>query len=237
MSALDEAGSLTYTAPVTTKEESVKFFIDTANLDEIREASAMRILDGVTTNPSLMAREKGDPRDLLAEICRTVPGPVSAEVIALDAEGMLKEGRELAKIADNIVVKVPITLDGLRAISTFHAEGINTNATLCFSPTQALLVAKAGATYVSPFVGRLDDIGQDGMDLIADIVTTYQNYSFATEVLVASIRHPMHVVESMRLGADVATIPFKVIQQLVKHPLTDKGIDQFLADWKAKEGN
>ncbi len=214
----------------------MKFFIDTANLDEIREASAMGVLDGVTTNPSLMAREEGDSREILAEICRIVPGPVSAEVIALDAEGMLAEGRELAKIADNIVIKVPITLDGLRAIGAFRAEGIDTNATLCFSPTQALLVAKAGASFVSPFVGRLDDISQDGMDLIADIVTTYQNYSFATEVLVASIRHPMHVVESMRLGADVATIPFKVIQQLVKHPLTDKGIDQFLADWKAKEG-
>ncbi len=214
----------------------MKFFIDTANLDEIREASAMGVLDGVTTNPSLMAREEGEPREILAEICRIVPGPVSAEVIALDAEGMLAEGRELAKIADNIVIKVPITLDGLRAIGAFRADGIDTNATLCFSPTQALLVAKAGATFVSPFVGRLDDISQDGMDLIADIVTTYQNYSFATEVLVASIRHPMHVVESMRLGADVATIPFKVIQQLVKHPLTDKGIDQFLADWKAKEG-
>jgi transaldolase len=213
----------------------MKFFIDTANLDEIREAAAMGVLDGVTTNPSLMAREKGDPREILAEICRIVPGPVSAEVLALDTEGMLAEGRELAKIADNIVIKVPITLEGLRAIGTFSAEGIDTNATLCFSSTQALLVAKAGATFVSPFVGRLDDIGQDGMDLIAEVVACYQTYSFTTEVLVASIRHPMHVVESMRLGADVATIPLKVISQLVKHPLTDSGIERFLADWKAKE--
>ena len=213
----------------------MKFFIDTANLDEIREAAAMGVLDGVTTNPSLMAREKGDPREILAEICRIVPGPVSAEVLALDTEGMPAEGRELAKIADNIVIKVPITLEGLRAIGTFSAEGIDTNATLCFSSTQALLVAKAGATFVSPFVGRLDDIGQDGMDLIAEVVACYQTYSFTTEVLVASIRHPMHVVESMRLGADVATIPLKVISQLVKHPLTDSGIERFLADWKAKE--
>jgi len=213
----------------------MKFFIDTANLDEIREAAAMGILDGVTTNPSLMARETGDPRETLAEICRIVPGPVSAEVLALDADGMLREGRELAKIADNIVVKVPITLDGLRAIQAFRAEDIDTNATLCFSPNQALLAAKAGASFVSPFVGRLDDVGQDGMELIADIVACYRTYSFTTEVLVASIRHPMHVVESMRLGADVATIPFKVIGQLVKHPLTDKGIERFLADWNARK--
>lgn len=215
----------------------MRFFIDTANVEEIRQAAAMGVLDGVTTNPSLMAKEKGDPRAILAEICRIVPGPVSAEVIALDAEGMLREGRELRKIADNIVVKVPTTLEGLRAIKAFKAEGIETNATLCFSVTQALLVAKAGASYVSPFVGRLDDIGQDGMDLIADIVQLYQNYSFPTEVLVASVRHPVHVVEAARLGADVATIPYKVIAQLIKHPLTDIGIERFLADWKAREGN
>jgi transaldolase len=158
-------------------------------------------------------------------------------VLALDAEGMLREGRELRTIADNIVVKVPTTLDGLRAIKVFKAEGIETNATLCFSVTQALLVAKAGASYVSPFVGRLDDIGQDGMDLIADIVQLYQNYSFSTEVLVASVRHPVHVVEAARLGADVATIPFKVIAQLIKHPLTDLGIERFLADWQARKGS
>lgn len=215
----------------------MRFFIDTANVEEIRQAAAMGVLDGVTTNPSLMAKEKGDPRAILAEICRIVPGPVSAEVLALDAEGMLREGRELRKIADNIVVKVPTTLEGLRAIKAFKAEGIETNATLCFSVTQALLVAKAGASYVSPFVGRLDDIGQDGMDLIADIVQLYQNYSFPTEVLVASVRHPVHVVEAARLGADVATIPYKVIAQLIKHPLTDLGIERFLADWKAREGN
>lgn len=215
----------------------MRFFIDTANIEEIRQAAAMGVLDGVTTNPSLMAKEKGDPRAILAEICRIVPGPVSAEVIALDAEGMLREGRELRKIADNIVVKVPTTLEGLRAIKAFKAEGIETNATLCFSVTQALLVAKAGASYVSPFVGRLDDIGQDGMDLIADIVQLYQNYSFPTEVLVASVRHPVHVVEAARLGADVATIPYKVIAQLIKHPLTDLGIERFLADWKAREGS
>jgi transaldolase len=215
----------------------MRFFIDTANVEEIRQAAAMGVLDGVTTNPSLMAKEKGDPHTILAEICSLVPGPVSAEVLALDAEGMLREGRELRKIADNIVVKVPTTLDGLRAIKAFKAEGTPTNATLCFSVTQALLVAKAGATYVSPFVGRLDDIGQDGMDLIADIVQLYQNYSFSTEVLVASVRHPVHVVEAARLGADVATIPYKVIAQLIKHPLTDLGIERFLADWQARQGS
>jgi len=212
----------------------MKFFIDTANLDEIREAATLGVLDGVTTNPSLMARESGEPRELLREICSIVPGPVSAEVVALDAEGMLAEGRELVKIAPNIIIKVPVTLEGLKAIGAFRAEGIDTNATLCFSVNQALLVAKAGASFVSPFVGRLDDQGQEGMELIADIVQVYQNYGFATEVLVASIRHPMHVVESARLGADVATIPFKVIQQLVRHPLTDRGIEAFLADWKKK---
>lgn len=214
----------------------MKFFIDTANVEEIRQAAAMGVLDGVTTNPSLMARETGAPEAILKEICAIVPGPVSAEVIALDAEGMLAEGRVLKKIAANIVVKVPTTLEGLKAIKVFSAEGIETNATLCFTMTQALLVAKAGATYVSPFVGRLDDISQDGMDLIADIVQLYQNYGFATEVLVASVRHPLHVVEAARLGADVATIPYKVIAQLIKHPLTDSGIERFLADWKAKQG-
>jgi transaldolase len=214
----------------------MRFFIDTANLEEIRKAVAMGILDGVTTNPTLLSREEGEPRELLREICAIVPGPVSAEVLALEAEAMLAEGRALKKIADNIVIKVPVTLEGLKAIKTFKAEGIDTNATLCFSAPQALLVAKAGATYVSPFVGRLDDIGADGMDLVADIVQLYQNYGYATQVLVASIRHPMHVVEAGRLGADVATIPYKVIAQLVRHPLTDKGIELFLADWKAKHG-
>ncbi len=214
----------------------MKFFIDTANIEQIRLATAMGVLDGVTTNPSLVAREEGTAEEIYREICSIVPGPVSAEVMAPDAEGMIAEGRELKKIADNIVIKVPITLEGLRAIKAFAADGIETNATLCFSPNQALLVAKAGATYVSPFVGRLDDVGQEGMDLIADIVQIYRNYSFTTEVLVASIRHPMHVAEAARLGADVATIPYPVIEQLVGHPLTDGGIERFLADWRAKQG-
>ncbi|MCP4546161.1 MAG: fructose-6-phosphate aldolase [bacterium] len=214
----------------------MRFFIDTANVNEIRKAAAMGVLDGVTTNPSLMAREGGDPRAILAEICSVVPGPVSAEVVSLDAEGMFSEGLELRKIADNIVIKVPITADGLLAIKRFSAEGIETNATLCFSLPQALLVAKAGATYVSPFVGRLDDIGQDGMTLIEDIVQLYQTYGYSTQVLVASVRHTMHVIEAARLGADVATIPLKVIDQLVKHPLTESGLAQFLADWRAGEG-
>jgi transaldolase len=211
----------------------MKFFIDTANLDEIKEASEMGLIDGVTTNPSLVAKEGNvDFVKHLAKICEMVPGDVSAEVTALDAEGMLKEGREYAKIAPNIVIKCPLTLDGLKATRTFRDEGTKVNVTLCFSAAQALLAAKAGASYISPFVGRLDDIGQDGMDLISDIVQIYDNYGFATEVLVASVRHPMHIVQSALLGADVATIPFKVIQQLVKHPLTDKGLDAFLSDWK-----
>jgi transaldolase len=212
----------------------MKFFIDTANVDEIREAAALGLLDGVTTNPSLLAREadKGTVTDTLKEICSIVPGPVSAEVVSLDAEGMVKEGKELCKIADNIIIKVPCIMEGVKAIYTFSAEGIETNATLCFSANQALLVAKAGATYVSPFVGRLDDIGQRGMDLIADIVEIYENYSFATQVLVASIRSVQHVYEAALLGADVSTIPFNVIGQLIKHPLTDSGIEKFLADWQ-----
>jgi transaldolase len=212
----------------------MKFFIDTANVDEIREAASLGLLDGVTTNPSLLSREagKGSFSDILKEICSIVPGPVSAEVVALDAEGMVKEGKELRKIADNIIIKVPCTKEGIKAIQLFGREGIDTNATLCFSANQALLVAKAGATYVSPFVGRLDDIGHVGMDLIADIVEIYNNYSYATQVLVASIRSVQHVYESALIGADVATIPFKVIEQLVKHPLTDIGIEKFLADWE-----
>ncbi len=212
----------------------MKFFIDTANVDEIREAAALGLLDGVTTNPTLLAREagRGTFTETLKEICSIVPGPVSAEVVALDAGGMLEEGRQLCKIADNIIIKVPCTTEGVKAISAFSAEGIKTNATLCFSANQALLVAKAGATYVSPFVGRLDDVGHRGMDLIADIVEIYENYSFSTQVLVASIRSVQHVYEAALLGADVATIPFKVIAQLIKHPLTDVGIEKFLADWE-----
>lgn len=211
----------------------MKFFIDTANLDEIKEANELGLIDGVTTNPSLVAREgKVDFKKHLAKICEMVDGDISAEVTSLDAEGMLREGREFAAIAPNIVVKCPLTLDGLKATRIFREEGTKVNVTLCFSAAQALLAAKAGASYISPFVGRLDDIGQNGMALIADIVQIYDNYNYDTEVLVASVRHPMHIVESALLGAHVATIPFKVIQQLVKHPLTDKGLESFLSDWK-----
>jgi transaldolase len=211
----------------------MKFFIDTANLDEIREANGMGLIDGVTTNPSLIAKE-GDIefKEHIGKICAMVKGDISAEVVSLDAEGMLREGRELAKIADNIVVKCPLTLDGLKATRTFTAEGIKTNVTLCFSAAQAILAAKAGATYVSPFIGRLDDIGQDGMQLISDIVQIYDNYDYGTQVLAASIRHPMHIVDAALVGADVCTIPFKTLAQLVNHPLTDKGLDAFLSDWK-----
>ncbi|HVE59567.1 MAG TPA: fructose-6-phosphate aldolase [Pyrinomonadaceae bacterium] len=211
----------------------MKFFIDTANLDEIREATEMGLIDGVTTNPSLVAKEGDiDFKKHIAKICEIVKGDVSAEVTSLDTEGMLREGRELAKIAPNVVVKCPLTLDGLKATRTFRDEGTKVNVTLCFSAAQALLAAKAGATYISPFIGRLDDIAQDGMQLIRDIVQIYDNYGFATEVLAASIRHPVHIVDCALAGADVATIPFKVIQQLVKHPLTDKGLESFLSDWK-----
>ena len=210
----------------------MKLFIDTANLDEIKEAASMGVLDGVTTNPTLLSREKMPFRKLLSEICKVVSGPVSAEVVALDAEGMVKEGEELAGIADNITIKIPITMEGLKAIKTLSGKGIMTNATLCFSSMQALLVAKAGATFVSPFVGRLDDISHYGMELIQQIVTIYENYDFETEVLVASIRNPLHVVDSALIGADVATMPFKVINNLIKHPQTDLGLKSFLKDWE-----
>ncbi len=210
----------------------MKFFIDTANLDEIREANELGLIDGVTTNPSLVAKEANiDFKEHLAKICEIVSGDVSAEVTALDAAGMLEEGRDLAKIAPNIVIKCPLTLEGLKATRTFREEGTKVNVTLCFSAAQAILAAKAGASYISPFIGRLDDIGQNGMQLISDIVQIYDNYGYATEVLAASIRHPMHIVDAALLGAHVATIPFKVIQQLVKHPLTDKGLDTFTSDW------
>jgi transaldolase len=215
----------------------MKFFIDTANLDEIKQANEMGLIDGVTTNPSLIAREGDiDFKEHIGKICAMVKGDISAEVISLDAEGILKEGRELAKIADNVVVKCPLTLEGLKATRTFTAEGIKTNVTLCFSAAQALLAAKAGATYVSPFIGRLDDIGQDGMHLISDIVQIYGNYDYTTQVLAASIRHPMHIVDAALVGADVCTIPFKTLAQLVKHPLTDKGLEGFLTDWKKTQG-
>ncbi len=210
----------------------MKLFIDTADIEEIREANAIGVLDGVTTNPSLIARTGKDFRTVINEIVAEIDGPISAEVISLETEGMLKEGRELAKISKNIVIKVPTTLEGLKAVKEFASEGIKTNVTLCFSANQALLAAKAGATYISPFVGRLDDISSTGMELIAQIMEIYLNYGYETQVIVASIRSPMHVLESARIGADVATIPFGVIKQLIKHPLTDAGIEKFLADWE-----
>lgn len=210
----------------------MKFFIDTANLDEIKSAAAMGVLDGVTTNPSLAAKESAPYREILKEICNVVSGPVSAEVIATDYDGMIKEAEELVRIADNIVVKIPTILEGLKAIKTLSTENIMTNATLVFSASQALLVAKAGASFVSPFIGRLDDISTHGMELIDQIVNMYNNYNFDTEVLVASVRHPMHVVESALIGADVITMPYKVIDQLIKHPLTDIGLEKFLEDYK-----
>jgi transaldolase len=211
----------------------MKFFIDTASLDEIKEANEMGLIDGVTTNPSLVAKEGDvDFKEHIAKICAIVKGDVSAEVTALDTEGMLREGRELAKIAPNVVIKCPLTMDGLKATRAFREEGTKVNVTLCFSASQALLAAKAGASYISPFIGRLDDISTNGMQLIADILQIYGNYGFETEVLAASIRSPMHVVDCALAGADVATIPFKVIKQLASHPLTDKGLDAFLSDWK-----
>lgn len=215
----------------------MKIFIDTANLDEIKEAANMGILDGITTNPSLMAKEgHKDATKFYGEIAKIVSGPVSAEVISTDYEGMLKEGREYSKIAPNIYVKVPLIKEGLKAVKTFSEEGISTNVTLCFSPSQAVLAAKAGATIISPFIGRLDDISQDGMYLIEQIVQIYGNYGYETEILVASIRHPMHFVDSCLVGADICTMPFKVIEQLVKHPLTDAGLEKFLSDWKKLNG-
>jgi len=210
----------------------MKFFIDTANVKEIREAARLGVLDGVTTNPSLVAKEGRDFQEVLREIVSIVNGPISAEVTAVDKEGMMNEGRELARIHPNIVIKVPLTQDGLQACKALRSEGIKVNVTLCFSPSQALLAAKAGATYVSPFVGRLDDISHDGMELIRMIRTIYDNYGFETEILVASVRSPVHVVEAALAGADVATIPFKVVTQLIQHPLTDLGQEKFLADWK-----
>ena len=214
----------------------MEIYIDTANFDEIKQAAEMGILDGVTTNPSLIAKEKVPYAKRLAEICELVSGPVSAEVIATEYDGMIKEGREHAKIADNIVVKLPITADGLRACRTFSDEGVRTNMTLCFQPMQALLVAKAGAYLVSPFIGRLDDISEDGMDLIHKIRTIYDNYGFETKILAASVRHPKHLVDCALAGADVCTMPFKVIQQMLKHPLTDAGLAQFVADYKKAFG-
>ena len=214
----------------------MKFFIDTADLDEIREAQAMGVLDGVTTNPSLMKKVGGvNFHEHIVKICELVDGDVSAEVTAVDYAGMMREGRELAALHDQVVVKVPLIAEGIKAIRSFTDEGIKTNCTLCFSATQALVAAKAGATYISPFIGRLDDISTSGMELIEQIVHVYANYGFETEVLAASIRHPMHVLDAALAGADVATIPFSVIGKLLKHPLTDSGLEQFLADWKQFE--
>ncbi|MBT8405747.1 MAG: fructose-6-phosphate aldolase [Gemmatimonadetes bacterium] len=212
----------------------MKIFLDTADVNEIRRAADAGLIDGVTTNPSLMAKVAGDrdPADLFLDICAAVDGPVSAEVVAIEKDQMVVEGRRLAKLADNIVVKLPLTEEGLRACRALTSEGIKTNVTLCFSAPQAAFAAKAGATYISPFVGRIDDIAGEGMQLIAQIRQIYDNYGFATEILTASIRHPMHVVEAMLVGSDCGTLPPRVLYQLLKHPLTDKGLDAFLADWK-----
>ncbi len=210
----------------------MKFFLDTANIDEIKEAHSFGILDGITTNPTLMSKEEGAYPDKLKEITSIVEGPVSAETVSLDAEGMVKEGQKFAKIADNINVKVPVTLEGLKALKIFTSEGIKTNTTLIFQPMQALLAAKAGATFVSPFIGRIDDTVSNGMDIIRDIVTIYDNYGIETEIISASIRHPVHVFKTALAGADIVTIPFKVLEQIIKHPLTDIGIKKFLQDWE-----
>ena len=210
----------------------MKLFVDTGNLKEIEALAALGILDVVTTNPSLMAKESGDARAILKQICQTVQGPVSAEVVATDTAGMVREGRELAAIDDHIVVKVPFTKDGVKACRTLAGEGKRVNVTLIFSPTQAWLAAKAGAAYVSPFVGRLDDIGTTGMNLVREIVDIFDNFDFATEVLVASVRNPIHIVEAARMGADVVTVPAAVIEQCFKHPLTDIGLEKFLKDWE-----
>ena len=210
----------------------MQFFIDSADVGDIKKALAMNLCDGVTTNPSLVAKTGRKFSEVLKEITSLVPGPVSAEVTAVDYEGMMREGRHYAKVAENVVVKVPLIIEGLRAVRDLATEGIRTNVTLCFSAVQALLAAKAGATYVSPFVGRLDDVAEDGMALIAQIIEIFQNYDFNTKVLVASVRHPIHVLESARLGADVVTLPYSVVEQLAKHPLTESGLKKFLSDWE-----
>ena len=212
----------------------MKFFIDTANIAEIKKGLELGMVDGVTTNPSLISKEQRPFNEILVDICALVDGPISAEVISLEADGMVAEGRELAKLHKNIVIKVPMTADGLKAVKRLATEGIRTNVTLIFSPAQALLAAKAGAAYVSPFVGRLDDIAQDGMTLVSEIMTIFRNYGYESEVIVASVRSPMHVIQSALIGADIATIPYKVIAQLARHPLTDLGMEQFLADWEKR---
>ncbi|MCF8055445.1 MAG: fructose-6-phosphate aldolase [Desulfocapsa sp.] len=213
----------------------MKFFIDTANLEEIKKGVDMGMVDGVTTNPSLIAREDKPFEQILQDIVAVVDGPISAEVVSLEADGMVKEAKVLAAMSDNIVIKIPMIMEGIKAVKQLTSLGINTNVTLVFSASQALLAAKAGATYVSPFVGRLDDIGTPGMDLISEIMTIFRNYGLTTEVIVASVRNPQHVMDSAAIGADIATIPLKVIEQLAKHPLTDIGIEQFLADWEKRK--
>jgi len=210
----------------------MKFFLDTANIDEIKQAASMGILDGVTTNPTLVSKENRKFKDLLLQICEVVHGPVSAEVVATEFDGMVKEARELAALHPNIYVKIPMIREGLKAVKTLTEEGIKTNVTLCFSPSQALMAAKAGAGFISPFVGRVDDISGVGMEIIRDIRTIYDNYGFETEILAASLRHPMHVVDSALIGADIATMPYKVFDQLFNHPLTDIGLERFLSDWE-----
>ena len=210
----------------------MKFFIDSANINEIREALSLGMCDGVTTNPSLVAREKRPFNEVVREILGAVPGPVSLEVVSLDAAGMVTEAKKLVELGGNVVIKVPLTTEGLKATKILSGDGIDVNQTLVFSPVQALMAAKAGAAYVSPFVGRLDDVAQNGMELVEQILAIYDHYGFSTEVIVASVRHPMHVLQAAMLGADIATIPFNVIAQLARHPLTDAGIEKFLADWK-----
>ncbi len=212
----------------------MKFFIDTANLDEIKDANDMGMVDGVTTNPSLIAREDGEFKQIITDICKIIEGPVSAEVISLEYDGMVSEARELAKIADNITVKIPMTVPGLKAVKTLSSDGIKTNVTLVFSALQALMAAKAGATFASPFVGRLDDLAQEGMGLIEEIAQIYANYEFDTQIIVASVRSPLHVLDSALIGADIATIPYNVLKKLASHHMTDKGIDAFMADWNKK---
>ncbi len=214
----------------------MKFFIDTANIDQIKDASNMGMVDGVTTNPSLIAREEGEFKEIIANICKVVDGPVSAEVISLEYDGMVTEARELATIADNITVKIPMTIEGLKAVKTLSSEGIKTNVTLVFSALQALMAAKAGATYVSPFVGRIDDLAQEGMDLVEEIVQIFDNYDFDTQIIVASVRNPLHVLKSAMIGADIATIPHGVLKRLAAHHMTDKGIEAFMSDWNKKKG-
>lgn len=214
----------------------MKFFLDTASVKEIREGVALGLVDGITTNPSLVAKEGRPFREIVEEICHLVDGPINLEVVGTDADTMVAEGRDLAKIHANVVVKIPMIAEGLKAVRRLHLEGIKVNVTLCFSPNQALLAAKAGATYISPFIGRLDDISHVGMDLVRDILTIYRNYGYPTQVLAASLRHPLHLVEAAKAGTHVATMPFAVLQQLLKHPLTDLGLERFLSDWKKVPG-